>query len=644
MDIPKISKKEINGDLSSWVSQAWQALCLLPDTPRPPADSGARLFIAWDEVGLIFGVQVFDKTPSESFLASGAYENDSVEFFIAPSATRAESLQAVLSPGNEPGRKPRLYLYDNRPDALKNLPARLEYAVVLNETGYNVEARFPWECLGINPKVGDEVAARVFVNDHDGVGRKIRFSLIPQKSPFYRLHLTERPNRPIHALAWASFDPAVAEFTLNCLASPSLSGAEVKWLGSSFPSLTLNAGSYAAWLSVGLSSASEVPDSLTLPDGLEIPVVNNLEKIRENLLLDGLFPQRCQFQRRQDASFAGFGFPVHVFSGPTPPAPQFAEPRKVERLLEGQPEVSLQWFDSEGNPIPFPQQPGLLGCLAEIRTPAGKSYRKRFLLYRLPNGAQTPPGGDDEYIAQVLGFNLAGADATKSHANRVANLWWHKALKKLLAFQRQNGSHVESLATYPYGVRFPKNYSHDRRYPLLLYLHGSGFSTTSAEKEFFTAFSDALDYFPGIVVYPRSAGSWSAPAVLELLDLLISKYPIDAERVSIVGFSMGGIGAWEVLLTAPSRFACAAIIAGRGGSPTDAWRLKNIPILVVNGTDDPTTTVQEAEIMVQAIQQAGGNLVEKMWIEGSAHHDSMFRALSNPGLYRWIAEKITSKK
>lgn len=636
IQIPLIVKEKIDGNLSTWAALAWQAECLIPDSPRPPQNSHAKLYLGWNEIGLLFGVEVFDKTPSESYFASGAYEYDSVELFLAPEPTSKKYIQVVISPGKVPGYNPRIYFYDYREEELKHHPPRLEFVVVPSESGYTVEARFAWECLAIVPEEGTRLASRVFVNDHDGVGKRIRFSFVPPDAQFYPLHLCSSASPPQEFVAWASFDPVPASVTLNLL-------APISWANQTLSlentPLKFHSSEFNAWASIELSNDLEVPSQILLPGGTEILVHNQVRKAKETLWLNALFPQRTNYVQRAESEFANFGFSAHVFSGLKPPQPRFTNPEKVEKLLGGKPTVSLQWFDAEGNTIVEPTRPGLLGCLAEIQTPAGKKYRKRFILYRLEDGALTPPGGDDEYTAQILGFQLSGADATRSHANRISNAWWHNTLKKLLQKESTPGS-VEASPVYPYGLRYPLNYDPQQKYPLLIYLHGSGYYTTTSEKQFFETFAQALEEFSGFVVYPRSAASWSAPAVLDLVDLLLSKYPIDSAQLAIAGFSMGGIGAWEVLLTAPEKFAAAAIIGGRGGSPTDAWRIKDIPILVINGTDDPTTTQAEAQIMVEAIRRAGGSKVETLWLDGAAHPDSMFRALANPEIYRWLESKI----
>ena len=130
----------------------------------------------------------------------------------------------------------------------------------------------------------------------------------------------------------------------------------------------------------------------------------------------------------------------------------------------------------------------------------------------------------------------------------------------------------------------------------------------------------------------------SLPAVGELIDTLAKKYPIDPARIYLIGFSLGGMGSWEVALDQPDRFAAVVPIGGRMGSPADAARLKEVPIWVFNGADDPTTTTAEAQIMADAIRSAGGNPRFTV-LPDTAHGDSQDKAYRYPGMFKWMLEQ-----
>ena len=51
-------------------------------------------------------------------------------------------------------------------------------------------------------------------------------------------------------------------------------------------------------------------------------------------------------------------------------------------------------------------------------------------------------------------------------------------------------------------------------------------------------------------------GTWWSPSALDaLLDHWLAVYPIDDDRVSLTGFSMGGMGTWAWAAASPQRFS-----------------------------------------------------------------------------------------
>jgi acetyl esterase/lipase len=77
------------------------------------------------------------------------------------------------------------------------------------------------------------------------------------------------------------------------------------------------------------------------------------------------------------------------------------------------------------------------------------------------------------------------------------------------------------------------------------------------------------------------------------------------------------------------------------GSPADAPRLRDVPLWVFNGADDPTTTCEEAQMMVDALTRAGGRPVFTR-LPGKSHGDSQEAALRYPGLFDWLGTRHRS--
>lgn len=198
-----------------------------------------------------------------------------------------------------------------------------------------------------------------------------------------------------------------------------------------------------------------------------------------------------------------------------------------------------------------------------------------------------------------------------------------------------------------YLLYLPKDYGKeaDKRWPLMIFLHGSGESGSDVEKvkthgppKLIAAGKE----FPFIVVSPQSpGGGWNVEVLNGLLDEIVSKYKVDEDRVYLTGLSMGGYGTWAWVQDTPRRFAAIAPICG-GGNPRRVRALKNMPIWVFHGAKDPTVPIKEAQDMVDALKRADAAEV-KFTIYPEAGHDSWTETYNNPGLYDWFLKHTRPK-
>lgn len=113
-----------------------------------------------------------------------------------------------------------------------------------------------------------------------------------------------------------------------------------------------------------------------------------------------------------------------------------------------------------------------------------------------------------------------------------------------------------------YAVLPPKDYDPQRKYSLILTLHGAGVEASGLVDCY-----NQKDW--AFVVAPtnrRRFGfdwqDWGRLDALEVLDLAKRTFPIDVNRVYLTGHSMGGHGTWHIALTHPDLFAAAAPLAG----------------------------------------------------------------------------------
>jgi predicted peptidase len=196
-----------------------------------------------------------------------------------------------------------------------------------------------------------------------------------------------------------------------------------------------------------------------------------------------------------------------------------------------------------------------------------------------------------------------------------------------------------------YLLFLPKGYGGDeqKRWPLMLFLHGAGERGTNLElvkKHGPPKIVEQQPDFPFIVVSPQCpTGRWwdnDLEDLSALLDEVQTKYRVDLDRVYLTGLSMGGFGSWSLATREPDRFAAIVPICG-GGQPLLAGRLKNVPVWAFHGAKDPVVPVDATKEMVRALEKSGGNV--KMTVYPEAGHDSWTEAYNNPELYKWLLEQ-----
>ena len=194
---------------------------------------------------------------------------------------------------------------------------------------------------------------------------------------------------------------------------------------------------------------------------------------------------------------------------------------------------------------------------------------------------------------------------------------------------------------YSYWLSLPEDYAvSDRKYPLILFLHGAGERGTDPEKVKVwgvPAMIERGEKIDAIVVSPQCPDGmiWDTQvyALKALLDYIIQTYRVDTGKVCCTGLSMGGFGTWMMGITFPDFFYKLAPVCG-GGIAWQAGQLKNIPIRAYHGAVDTVVNPDRSREMVDAVNRAGGH-AELIVYEGVGH-DSWRNAYDRDGLVDWL--------
>lgn len=192
-----------------------------------------------------------------------------------------------------------------------------------------------------------------------------------------------------------------------------------------------------------------------------------------------------------------------------------------------------------------------------------------------------------------------------------------------------------------YLIKYPEGFSENRKYPVILFLHGAGTRGDDIQKLHSNPYFlqiEKYEQFPFVTVAPLcSEDTWfDLWEHLENLVLEITKLPFaDRDALYLVGNSMGGYAAWQLAMSMPEHFAAIVPICG-GGMYWNAGRLVNVPVWAFHGAKDPTVFLEESVRMVDAVNACGGNA--KLTIYPENGHDAWNDTYSNPDVFAWLLQ------
>ncbi len=214
------------------------------------------------------------------------------------------------------------------------------------------------------------------------------------------------------------------------------------------------------------------------------------------------------------------------------------------------------------------------------------------------------------------------------------------AVKTEVAIAEGQSPQSAAADGYQYLLYIPQGYNAAKaeRWPLLIFLHGSGERGTEINlvKVHGPPKIVANDpAFPFIVISPQLPADqrWDPAKLDNMLDDAQKKLRVDTTRIYLTGLSLGGMGAWDWAAIRPDRFAAIAPVAARADTAV-ACKLKDMPIWVFHGDSDPVVPASGDIDMAQAVEQCGGKPL--LTIYPATGHDSWTETYDNAALYLWF--------
>ena len=198
-----------------------------------------------------------------------------------------------------------------------------------------------------------------------------------------------------------------------------------------------------------------------------------------------------------------------------------------------------------------------------------------------------------------------------------------------------------------YLIAYPEDFQEDKKYPLIIFLHGAG--TRSGDTEILqknaclTNLRKRQAARGYILLAPLCQnGDWFAwmTPLLHLVEEIRELPYIDETRLHVTGVSMGGYGTWEFTSLRPDWVASAMPVCG-GGIGGFAKNLVDVPIRTFHGLRDKTVDPIESLQMAKAVNLNGGH-AELILYPELAHNcwDAVFSDEKN---YDWLLSFTTQR-
>ena len=213
--------------------------------------------------------------------------------------------------------------------------------------------------------------------------------------------------------------------------------------------------------------------------------------------------------------------------------------------------------------------------------------------------------------------------------------------------------------TLPYRLHVPAKPEPGRLYPLVVHMHGAGSWGTNNIDQIRIGGADFISWARRhgeeyVFIAPQTPirHNWvdtpwentkstmketptpSLCMAMEIIDDAVTRYPVDRNRVYLMGTSMGGYAVWELLQRRPELFAAGLPCCG-GGDVAQAPRLTDIPIWTFHGSDDKVVPVCRSRDMVAAIKAAGGKKNLYREYKGLGHN-VWTPTLSDDKVFEWL--------
>jgi dipeptidyl aminopeptidase/acylaminoacyl peptidase len=204
-------------------------------------------------------------------------------------------------------------------------------------------------------------------------------------------------------------------------------------------------------------------------------------------------------------------------------------------------------------------------------------------------------------------------------------------------------------------VRIPAGYNprEAKKYPLIVYLHGSASDETNLAGVDYLSERDAIE------LAPRGRGPSNAYTrdhaqedIEEAISAVVQGYSVDEKRIILTGFSMGGYGVYRTFFEHPERYRALAVFSGNPSIGNEYFpgeghpdfledrylaKFKGMSLFIFHGREDRNCPFAVTQELAKKLGRIGAD-VELVTEEGAGHQRPGPEALRR--YHEWLAKVV----
>lgn len=201
----------------------------------------------------------------------------------------------------------------------------------------------------------------------------------------------------------------------------------------------------------------------------------------------------------------------------------------------------------------------------------------------------------------------------------------------------------------PYMVYIPDDYDPNKKYPLLIYLHGSASDETNLKGAKFTIPEGFIALAPN-GRGPSNCYTWdnAQTDIAEALNAVTESYSIEETNIILSGFSMGGYGVYRTFSEAPEKYKALAIFSGNPNianmwSGTNDYMdftqeknleiFKDVPMFIFHGKKDINCAFDITQGIIEKLNKNGA-IVKFVTEEDKGHETPGQKTIQS--YYEWV--------